>query len=195
MRLIKLCWPKVILYDKQIEVIRSVWHNDETFVPAANMMGKDFVAGLIAITFFLTRHPVRIVTSSVDGDQLEKVLWGEIGNFLQTSAIPLDAKEGGPLLVDHLRLRKVIGGKVCKLSYCIGRVAAKGEGMLGHHIANVGDGVPRTLFIADEASGVDDITYEKARKWANRVLAIGNCYSSGNFFERMTEAGDLLYAS
>lgn len=181
------------LYDKQVEVINSVWDNDETLVPAANMMGKDFVAALIAITFFLTRHPCRIVTTSVDGDQLEKVLWGEIGNFLQTSAIPLDAKQGGPLLVDHLRLRKVVNGKLCKLSYCIGRVAAKGEGMLGHHIANRGDGIPRTLFIPDEASGVDDESREKARKWQNRMLAIGNCYSTGNFFERDTEAGDLPY--
>lgn len=176
-------------------MIRSVWHNDETFVPAANMMGKDFVAGFIALAFFLTRTPCRIVTTSVDGTQLGAVLWGEIRRYIQTAEVPLTVEKGGPLISNHCHLRKVVGGQMCGLSYCIGRVAQKGEGMLGHHIAKTGDGVPRTLFIADEASGVDNESYRRAKTWANRVLAIGNCYSTGNFFEEFSEQGDLLYAA
>ena len=46
----KLCWPDVEFYDKQREIIYSVQDNDETIVPAGNMLGKDFVAdGLGAI--------------------------------------------------------------------------------------------------------------------------------------------------
>lgn len=174
--------------------MRSVWRNDKTLVPAGNMLGKDFVSGFIAMAFFLTRYPCRIVTTSADGSQLEAVLWGEIRRFIQQASVPLDVGRGGPLIVNHLHIRRVWNGEVCPLSYCMGRVAAKGEGMLGHHIAKQGDGVPRTLFIADEASGVDNLTYRTALTWADRVLGIGNCRSTGNWFEEETEAGDLLAA-
>lgn len=208
LKLIGFLWPWVTLYDKQREIVESVETNDETVVVAGNMLGKDFSAGLIALAFFLTRHPCRVLTTSVDGAQLEGVLWGEIRRFIQTAAYPLNAEKGGPLLVNHLHLRHAKcfcpellrqkdqeAGEVCGLSYVMGRVAAKGEGMLGHHIANIGDGVPRTLFIADEASGVDDLSYKRSCTWANRKLIIGNPFSCENFFRESVEGGDVVAAA
>lgn len=188
----KLLWPDVYFYDKQREIIYSVAENDETFVPAGNMLGKDFVAGFIALWFFMSRSPCRVVTTSVDSTQLEGVLWGEIRRFIQTARYPIDSERGGPLIVNHLHIRKLVDGVMCGISYLIGRVAAKGEGMLGHHVAETGDGIPRTLFIADEASGVDDISYERADTWAKRKLIIGNPYPTTNFFYRGVKGGDLL---
>lgn len=187
----RVVWPDVKFYDKQWDVIESVRDNDETFVVAGNMLGKDFVSAFIVLWFFLTRHPVRVVTTSADYSQLESVLWGEIRRFLQTSAIPLKHSQGGPIVDNHLHLKKVIGGQVCGFSYCIGRVAAKGEGMLGHHVEERGDGTPRTLFVADEASGVDDLSYERADTWAKRKLVIGNPYPCTNFFYKGVDEGDL----
>lgn len=194
--LAKLLWPDVRFYKEQKEIIYSVVENDETFVTAGNMLGKDFVAAFIVLWFFLTREPCRIVTTSVDGLQLEGVLWGEIRRFLYDSKYELDSQRGGPVIVNHLHLRKVLqagprAGKRCGVSYCIGRVAAKGEGMLGHHVADVGDGLPRTLFVADEASGVDDVSYDRADTWAKRKLVIGNPYPCNNFFYRGVRGGDL----
>lgn len=188
----RLMWPSIQFYDKQVQVIQSVRDNNETYVPAGNMLGKDFVAGFIALHFFLTRHPCRIVTTSADYSQLESVLWGEIRRFVQTAAYPLSHDKGGPLVLNHLHYKKVIKGKLCGISYMIGRVAAKGEGMLGHHVADIGDGIPRTLFMADEASGVEDIAYERADTWADRKLIIGNPYPTLNFFYRGVKAGDKL---
>lgn len=111
--------------------------------------------------------------------------------FIQTSAQPLTVEAGGPLIVNHLHLRKVLNGNVCGVSYCIGRVAAKGEGMLGHHVAEIGDGVPRTLFIGDEASGLDDVSYERSDTWAKRKLIIGNPYPTTNFFYKAVKGGDI----
>jgi hypothetical protein len=54
--------------------------------------------------------------------------------------------------------------------------------MSGHHIARTGDGIPRTLFVADECSGVDAISLEKPTEWANRMLLAGNCYECNNRF-------------
>jgi phage terminase large subunit len=195
-KLAKLCWPHITFYVKQREIIRSIEENDETFVSAGNMLGKDFVAGFISLWFFLSRHPCRVVTTSADGPQLEAVLWGEIRRFIQTSAVPLEHDKGGPIVVNHLHLRKVDprSGNMCGISYVIGRVAAKGEGMLGHHVAETGDGIPRTLFVADEASGVDDQSYKASETWARRKLVIGNPYPCQTFFKRGVKGGD-LYAS
>jgi hypothetical protein len=183
-------WPSITFYDRQREIIYSVVHNDETFVPAGHMLGKDFVAAFISLWFFLSRVPCRVVTTSADYPQLEAVLWGEIRRFVQTSSFPLEAP-AGPLVVNHLHIRKVINGTVDGLSYLVGRVSAKGEGMQGHHIAEIGDRIPRTLWIADEASGVDDAGYKAADTWARRKLVIGNPYPCTNFFRTGVKGGDL----
>jgi hypothetical protein len=187
-----LMWPHVTFYAKQREIIYSVVDNDETVVPAGNMLGKDFVSAFIALWFFVSRSPCRVVTTSVDSAQLEGVLWGEIRRFIQEARFPLDKEKGGPLVITHQKIRKWENGKLCGLSYLIGRVAARGEGMLGHHIAEVGDEVPRTLYIADEASGLDDTSYERADTWAKRKLIIGNPYPTTNFFYRAVKMGDVL---
>ena len=191
----KVFWPDVEFYREQRDIIYSVWENDETMVVAGNKLGKDFVAAFIVLAFFLTRHPCRIITTSADHAQLESVLWGELRRFIATSRIPLEHTKGGPLVINHLHLRKVYKGTRCGISYVLGRVAAKGEGMLGHHVGNFGDGIPRTLFVADEASGVEDVSYERADTWAERKLIIGNPFPCGNFFKRGVEGGDILVDS
>ena len=182
LKLGRLLWPDVYFYSKQREIIYSVWENKLTSVPAAHMVGKDFVAGFIALAFFLTRHPCRILTTSVDHYQLAGVLWGEIRRFIQTSKFPLTSDKGGPLVVNHMHIRKLYGGEECGLSYLLGRVAKQGEGLSGHHIANVGDGIPRTLAMFDEASGIDQESMSKCTEWANRRLMIGNPYDCVNEF-------------
>lgn len=191
MKLKELLWPHVRFYKEQKEIIYSVVENDETFVPAAHMMGKDFVSAFIVLWFFLSRHPVRVVTTSADYSQLESVLWGEMRRFIQEAKHPLEHEKGGPLVVNHLHIRKMVNNQVDGLSYLMGRVAAKGEGMQGHHIAETGDGVPRTMWVADEASGVDDLSYKAADSWAKRKLVIGNCYPCQNFFRRGVKGGDV----
>lgn len=189
--LAKHLWPDTYFYNKQREIIDSVWWNDETVVPACNMSGKDFVAARIVILFFLTRQPCRIVTTSAKDDHL-RVLWGEIGEAIRTASQPLLFKEGGPLIQTHHQLRRMWRGIVCPISYTIGMVA-NGDSiasMQGHHVAHRGDGIPRTLFISDESSSVDDAYYRMSKTWANRMLIIGNVWPCSNFFYRAVE-GDM----
>lgn len=187
----KLCWPDVKFYREQQEIIYSVRDNYETIVPAGNELGKDFVSAFIVLWFFCSRHPVRIVTTSTDENQLNAVLWGEMNRFIDTAATRL------PIHVKHQELRLRLGRRLCKFSYVLGRVAKRGEGMLGHH-ANVtqccnyqipADDTPRTLFLVDEASGVDDENYDKATSWAKRILVIGNPFPCANFFYRGVKEG------
>lgn len=202
-------WPNDMVYGKQQEIIESVWDNDETFVPAGNMLGKDWIAGRIAVLFFMLHHPVRIVTTSV-ADQHLVVLWGEINRAIQTSEIPLlrqragafgKQQQGGngPLVVNHREIRKVVDGVQCPVSYVLGMVAEDAEKFAGHH-------APSTLIIGDECSGLWDEYRNKAMAWAGgggellpngcrtrkRMLWIGNCYPSSGFWRQGIEAGDLL---
>lgn len=180
-------WPDVVFYDRQIEVIEAVRDCDETVVVAGHQLGKDYVSGFICLWFYLC-HPVcRIVTTSVKHDHL-RVLWGEIGRFVQNAALPLSATDGGPLVLNHWDLRKVVRGEVCPISYLRGMVSEKGEGLAGHH-------APHTLLVIDEASGVEDVAYERGTTWAKRVLAFGNPYPPGpgcTFFRNAVKQGDIL---
>lgn len=185
-------WPDLNLYDQQREMVMSVFGNRVTAVPSAHKMGKDYVTGYIIPTAFAIRHPCRIVTTSVDGDQLEGVLWGEVRRAIQTSRFPLDAERGGPFVVNHLHLRKLIpfgkhAGELCGISYVIGRVAAGEEGMSGHHVARDDSGFPFALAVVDESSGVEAVTISKMEEWAHSMLMIGNCYECQNQFRWAVE--------
>ena len=119
------CWPHVHLYNKQREILYSVMENEETFVPAGNALGKDFVAALCALWFFCTRRPARVVTTSVKYDQLNDVLWGEIRNFIHTSVIQL------PIQYNHLHIRQIRNnGTFVDLAELRGQTVSKGEAIL-----------------------------------------------------------------
>lgn len=185
-------WPQYKFYREQREIIESVEESAETYVVAGNKLGKDFVTGFICPCLFLrclkTDQTCRIVTTSVAEHHL-KVLWGEIGRFIATCRVPLMYPRG-PLLVNHMEVRRATERSrqgTNLLNYLVGRVSEKGEGLAGHH-ADV------TLFVADEASGVDDRSYEMAQGWAKRMLIFGNpnpC-SREHFFRKGVESGDLL---
>lgn len=186
--MVRSCWPHVRFYDKQWDIIYSVRDNQETYVPAGNKLGKDFVAGFIALWWFVTHHPSRVVTTSATDEHLD-VLWGEIDRYLRTSEVPLTVDKGGTLVYNHHDITRVWNGQREEAWYLIGKVAKtekRGEGLQGHHTPN-----HCSLFICDEASGVGNIAYEMAQGWADRMLIIGNPFPCSNFFFRAVEAGDL----
>lgn len=182
LKLNAVLWPDCVLYDRQIEVIESTLSCAETYVPAANKMGKDFVCGFLAPACFLVCQAkgvtCRIVTTSVAEHHL-KVLWGEIGRFLSTARYPLD------LAINYQEVRRAEEAQSKNpLNYLVGRVSAKGEGLAGHH-------ADFTMFIGDEASGLDDECYKMAQGWAKHMLFIGNCNNCVNFFRKSVDAGNL----
>jgi hypothetical protein len=178
-----LLWPNDKWASFQKRVVYSVWNNIETIVKAGNKLGKDWMGGFIAPLFFLTRHPCRVVTTSAKDDHL-RVLWGEIGQRIRTARTPLDIKNGGPLLINHQSIGKLVDGERCPLSYLKGMVAGADSmaSMQGHHIPITGDGIPRTMFMCDEASSVNHEYYRMARSWFNRAYIFGNPWPCNNFF-------------
>lgn len=184
-------WPQVTFYPKQIEIIESTLWNDETYVPAGNMLGKDFVAGFIALGCFIVCEAkdirCRIVTTSVAEHHL-KVLWAEIASFISMSRMPLlkTPKEDGPFVLNYQELRRKSEAHLKNpINYLIGRVSERGEGLAGHHSQF-------TLAIGDEVSGLDDKGYGFLQGWARRKLFIGNPNPCENFFRRAVRAGDII---
>lgn len=179
-----IMWPKDKWADYQRKIVYSVWDNIETTVKAGNKLGKDWLGGFIAPIGFLTRHPCRIVTTSAK-DQHLRVLWGEIGQRIRTSTVPLDVKRGGPLIINHQDIRKMVDGERCPLSYLTGMVAGEDSmaSMQGHHIAKEhADDVWKTMFMCDEASSVNHEYYRMARSWFHRAYIFGNPWPCNNFF-------------
>jgi hypothetical protein len=148
-------------------------------------LGKDFIAALIALKFFCTRHPVKVITTSATEKHLNN-LWGEIDRFIRTSRKPM--LRNGQLVYNFQHLRKRINAVVEEDSYMMAVVASstsKGEGLQGHHSAN-------TLVLGDESSGLPDIVLRMAQTWAHRQFWFGNPWPSSNFFLQAIEQGDIL---
>jgi phage terminase large subunit len=181
-------WPRVDMYPKQVEIIHSVRDDNETYVTAGNMLGKDFVAGFIILWFFVCHHPVKIITTSATEKHLNN-LWGEINRFIRESELPLTADKGGPIKYNNMAMYKVVNGVIHEDSYTLGMVASspkEGENVAGHHAKH-------TLFVCDEASGVVDVAYAMAQGWAKRMLIIGNPNPCNNFFYRGVKGGNVAH--
>ena len=177
-------WPGGVLCDYQEDILYSLVDNAETIVPAGHQLGKDWIAAFAILWFFMSRDPCRIITTSVDHPQLAKVLWGELRNFISTSKYPL------PLIVKHMEVRKIVGGKLAEKSYIIGRVARKGEGMTGHHLLRGPNNLPMVMGCFDESSGIDHETYDRLTTCTHCNLIVGNPYECENFFKKGVKAGD-----
>lgn len=70
----------VFLWSRQREIVRSVVENRKTAVQSCHGIGKSFTAAVVA-TWWIEAHPpgeAMVVTSAPSGDQMRKILWGEI---------------------------------------------------------------------------------------------------------------------
>jgi hypothetical protein len=183
-RFFELCWPGIRLYDKQVELLYSCATNIETFCHAGNELGKDFMAARIALWFYSSRRPSKVLTTSASEDQLELVLWAEMREAIKTSRLNLS------IHVDHLRVRrKDKDGEYEPNSFIKGKVARKGEGFQGFHLSDYTD-KPRVMTIIDEGSGVADEHYEAAQSFSDVILVIGNPMNNTNFFYFGCRKGD-----
>ncbi len=187
----KVCWPSKTFYKEQVDIIRSVERDRETYVVAGNKLGKDYVAGFIPIWKFMYAlmlgKTCKIITTSVKEEHLG-VLWGEVGRWLTDSKVPLLSTKGGPLVLTDMEIRRaadLVGGNKQPFNYVRGQVANNLDAMSGHHSDMSG-------FIGDEASGLPDGYYEKAQGWASWMLMFGNPWHCDNFWRRGIRAGDLV---
>lgn len=183
---VRVFWPHVTLYDKQREMLYSVEFNKQTYVKSANMMGKDFIAGIIIVKHFLCHPEVRIVGTSVTDQQLG-VLRSEVARFIKTSRIPLLKGDGGILTMNYDGVRKMMPdrGSEDPTSYIKFMTTNTGEALAGHH-------AEWTLLVADEASGLSREIKTYVEGWAKKLFVFGNPHECQNWYRQACDQGDVL---
>lgn len=179
---------RLMFTDYQLDILDSSLRNDETYVKAGNQLGKDFIAGFLALGSFIVCYSkgasCRIVSTSVAEKHLD-ILWGEITRFAMSAKRPL-LYPTGPLVLKSMEIvRADEADKAAEpYNYLKGIVYENPDKMAGHH-------ADFTLGIGDEASGLDDVLYDRFQGWAKLMLFIGNPNNCANFFKRNIKAGDL----
>ena len=181
-------WPGLRLAPYQCEILHSVRDNAETWVHAANKMGKSFVAALAAVWWFSTRRS-RVVVTARSGRHLKLVLWPEIKNLFRSMRL----EAGGRLLpvgFGFRQLEQFVGwplganGKSDARFYITGLLQNAEESFQGLHLPTLEDGTPTVLVIVDEASNQERWLYDAVSSYAHRILEIGNpMRAEGKFYE------------
>ena len=162
------------LWSRQIEIGHSLRDYRTTVGVAGNGVGKSYSVARFVIAWLL-QHPRGIaVTTAPTYQQLDGVLWKEMRRAWRGSAIPL----GGAFTRSPLKFT------VNDDWFCLGLSGSSVEAMSGQHAKNL-------LFVADEASGVEESKYEAGKSLnPSRELYIGNPLRPlGRFYDMASQAG------
>lgn len=156
----------VKLWQKQQEIVNSVWKNQRTSVISCHGAGKSFVAAQIAMAFLYLHEDSLVITTAPTHRQVEEVLWGEIRH-----AHGLHKLDGEMLRV-QLRLQEKWKA--------FGFSTDDPDAFQGHH-------APYVLIIFDEACGIAPEIWEAAEGVLTgdgaRLLTIGNPTDPGTKFK------------
>ncbi len=160
-------------WDKQKQIMRSVWENKKTAVKSCNSGGKSRISAEIALLYLLAFRPSRVITTAPTFLQVEEILWKEIHALYHKSRIKFN-------------------GHITKTSLSMGTYGGRPWDMLGistnEENRMQGFKSPHLLVILDEALGIDPIIFRAVEGLhPHRVLAIGNPLEPvGDFFNCFT---------
>lgn len=156
-------------WQKQIEILESVFKNRETAVKSCHGTGKSFNAARIALTFLMTHIGSIVVTTAPTWRQVKDVLWRELASAYNRAGYEL----GGSLTK--------VGLEFDDDWYAIGLSTTEPDKFQGYHSDNI-------LVIVDEAAGIEEPIYEGVRAITSNenahVLYIGNPTTiDGTFYQ------------
>lgn len=136
------------LEDWQRDALRLVRDHDRVAVKSGHGVGKTAFLAWVILWWLLTRCPGKVACTANTANQLSDVLWGELDKWWRR--LPEGLKNLLDLKSDRIELKEDP-----KQSFGVARTARKEqpEAFQGFHSPNM-------LFIADEASGIDDIIFE-----------------------------------
>jgi len=159
----------------QRDVFEAVCAHSRVAVYSAHGVGKTYSLAVIALWWLHTRIPSIIVTTAGTYQQLEKVLWAEIRNLHQQSAVQL----GSDLMPSAPGI--VIGPK----HYAEAVSVDKPTAMLGRHSKHL-------LALIDEGEGVEPEIFDAVdRLQPEKTVVIGNpIQPEGIFYDLCSGAPD-----
>lgn len=159
----------------QKEVLESLLSDDKIAIKSGHGTGKTALLSWIILWWLCTKIPTKIACTANSAHQLNDVLWSEISKWHRN--LPDGFRNLFEFKSDKINLVGV------KDSFCVARTARREqpEALQGFHSPNM-------LFIADEASGIDNIIFEVAEgslstKGAKVILTGNPTRSSGYFYD------------
>lgn len=160
------------LWDKQEQILLSVFKYRETAVKTCNAVGKSYVAARIAHAFLDLIPGSIVVTTAPTWRQVKDVLWREFSMCHSKALYPL----GGSLSQTAFEYDKDW--------YAVGLSTSQPENFFGYHADHI-------LVIVDEAGGVPEPIFKGVKAITPnvnaRVLYIGNPMNpSGTFYDAFT---------
>ncbi len=158
-------------WDRQAEVLRAVRDHPRVAVRSGHKVGKSTSAAGLALWWYATRPRGIVVLTSSSDDQIRQILWVELKRLYQRATRPI--------------------GGVLHESHRTGLVAPDGRRIIGiatKHTENMGGfSGAELLFIADEASGIDQGIFdaiEGNRAGGAYEVMFGNpTQTSGPFYD------------
>lgn len=158
-------------WERQVEILKSIARHPKVAVRSGHKVGKTNSIAIAALWWYATRSRAFVVLTSSSDTQIEKQLWPEIRRLFLGAKVAL----GGKLNLSHQTGLRADDGR-----HVFGISTNKTDNMGGYSGAEL-------LFLADEASGIEDAIFqaiEGNRAGGGRLGMFGNpIRTSGTFFE------------
>lgn len=164
------------LWEKQVEILKSVWSTPETCVYSAHSAGKSHTASRAVVAWLRAWWPDVLVEIFAPSEvQLRGGIWQELLSMPDEwkALIPGEIMNGSPLMIKDADNSGMLA---------IGRAPAQGKTVPGLHNPNL-------LVIVEEATDVEEDKWTAIYSHGpRRILAIGNPTHSGGEFHRLCTA-------
>lgn len=158
-------------WSRQIELIEAVRDHRRVAVRSCNKAGKSEGCAMVALWFYCCFTDARVVLTATTARQVDGILWRAIRKLVQRAKYRIDGDPG---------LLARTGLKAPDFREIVGFTAREAEAVAGVSGANI-------LYIADEASGIDDLLFEAIDgnlAGNGRIIMISNpTRTEGRFFE------------
>lgn len=159
------------VWSRQAEMMRAIVEHSRVAVRSGHKVGKSTGLAAVALWWVLTRPRATVVMTSASYRQVKGILWKELKRLHREAPMRL----GGKLADDPERGLQFADGREI-----VGLSTKEPERIAGYSGANL-------LFLADEASGIDELIFEAIegnRAGGARLLMPGNpTQTSGTFFD------------
>ena len=160
----------------QMNALKAVVPHDRLAVRSGHGVGKSAWLSWLILWWLLTRFPARVAATAPTAHQLSDVLWGEITKWHRRLPERLRAEL-------DIKSERIALAAAPNESFAAARTARRDqpEAFQGFHCEHM-------LFIADEASGIDDAIFEvgagaMSTMGAKTVLTGNPTRNSGYFFD------------
>lgn len=165
----------VELWEKQVEIVNTVWNNRYTAVKSCYASGKSFTGAVLVHAFVHLYKPSIVVTTAPTYSQLSNI-WQEVNRLHENAIRDL----GSECLKHELRLGS--GHRAVGISTNVP------ENIQGRH-------APHVLIIEDESAAIDEEIHKRLNALMTgedcHMLSIGNPLDPSGHFHEMFQNPDI----